>query len=239
LLLLLLATFVAVTVALRLLGLSFTLDGAAFVPAGITLTRANLVATVTLALPLAFEKPEPDLMERPPRDPAAPVLSRFVLARTALVGALMAAGAIGLFVWEYDEALARGVAQDDALAEAQTMAVTTVVMFQIFYLLNCRSLRDSVFRIGLLSNPAVLLGIGALLALQAAFIWLPLLNDVFGSHPLPPADVALAAAVGASIMPVISVEKWLRARRHRATRPAANAWPGGNRRTDDTAHDRR
>ena len=198
----------------------------------------NLVATVTLALPLAFEKPEPDLMERPPRDPAAPVLSRFVLARTALVGALMAAGAIGLFVWEYDEALARGIAQDDALAEAQTMAVTTVVMFQIFYLLNCRSLRDSVFRIGLLSNPAVLLGIGALLALQGAFIWLPLLNDVFGSHPLPPTDVVLAAAVGASIMPVISVEKWLRSRRHRATRPAANAWPGGNRGTEDTAHDR-
>jgi Ca2+-transporting ATPase len=175
----------------------------------------NLVATVALALPLAFEAPEPDLMSRPPRDPSAPVLSRFVLARTALVGGLMAAGAIGLFLWEYDAAIAAGVAADVALAEAQTMAVTTVVMFQAFYLLNCRSLRDSIFRIGVFSNPAVLIGIGVLLLLQAAFIWLPALNRIFGTHPLAPGDVLLAVAVGALILPVISAEKWFRNRRAR------------------------
>jgi magnesium-transporting ATPase (P-type) len=175
----------------------------------------NLVATITLALPLALEAPEPDLMERPPRDPDAPVLSRFVLSRTALVGLLMAAGAIGLFLFEYDGALTRGEDQTAALAEAQTMAVTTVVLFQAFYLLNCRSLRDSIFRIGLFSNPSVLLGIGVLLLLQAAFIYLPLLNDIFGTHPLDPADVALAAAVGAVVLPVVSLEKWFERRRSR------------------------
>jgi Ca2+-transporting ATPase len=184
----------------------------------------NLVATVALALPLAFEAPEPDLMSRSPRDPKAPVLSRFVLARTALVGALMAAGAIGLFLWEYDSALAAGVDQAVALAEAQTMAVTTVVMFQAFYLLNCRSLRDSVFRIGFFSNPSVLIGIGVLVLLQAALIWLPALNTIFGTHPLSPQDVLLAAAVGALILPVISAEKWLRSRRARAAgAPAVRA----------------
>ena len=177
----------------------------------------NLVATIALALPLAFEAPEPDLMERPPRDPDAPVLSRFVLSRTVLVGLLMAAGAIGLFLFEYDGALTRGEDQAAALAEAQTMAVTTVVLFQAFYLLNCRSLRDSIFRIGLFSNPSVLLGIGVLLLLQAAFIYLPLFNDIFGTHPLDPADVALAAAVGAVVLPVVSIEKWYERRR---TRPA-------------------
>jgi Ca2+-transporting ATPase len=181
----------------------------------------NLVATVALALPLAFEAPEPDLMSRPPRDPAAPVLSRFVLTRTALVGILMAAGAIGLFLWEYETAVAAGVEQAVALGEAQTMAVTTVVMFQAFYLLNCRSLRDSIFRIGLFSNPAVLIGIGVLVLLQAAFIWLPALNGIFGTHPLSPGDVLLAAAVGALILPVISAEKWLRSRiARRAMAPA-------------------
>ena len=84
------------------------------------------------------------VFKSPPRDPDAPVLSRFVLSRTALVGLLMAAGAIGLFLFEYDGALARGEDQAAALAEAQTMAVTTVVLFQAFYLLNCRSLRDSI-----------------------------------------------------------------------------------------------
>jgi Ca2+-transporting ATPase len=177
----------------------------------------NLVATIALALPLALEAPEPDLMERPPRDPDAPVLSRFILSRTALVGLLMAAGAIGLFLFEYDGALARGEDQAAALAEAQTMAVTTVVLFQAFYLLNCRSLRDSIFRIGLFSNPSVLLGIGVLLLLQAAFIYLPLLNDIFGTHPLDPADVVLAALVGAIVLPVVSLEKWFERRRTRAT----------------------
>jgi Ca2+-transporting ATPase len=176
----------------------------------------NLVATIALALPLALEAPEPDLMERPPRDPDAPVLSRFVLSRTALVGLLMAAGAIGLFLFEYNGALARGEDQAAALAEAQTMAVTTVVFFQAFYLLNCRSLRDSIFRIGLFSNPSVLFGIGILLLLQAAFIYLPLLNDIFGTHPLDPADVALAALVGAIVLPVVSLEKWFERRRTRA-----------------------
>ena len=46
----------------------------------------NLVAAVTLALPLAFEAMEPDVMRRPPRAPGAPVLSVRGAARTALVG---------------------------------------------------------------------------------------------------------------------------------------------------------
>jgi magnesium-transporting ATPase (P-type) len=176
----------------------------------------NLVATVTLALPLALEAPEPDLMQRGPRDPDAPILSRFVLWRTALVGLLMAAGAIGLFLFEYDGALGRGVDEIAALAEAQTMAVTTVVMFQAFYLLNCRSLRDSIFTIGVFSNPSVLVGIAVLMLLQAAFVYLPILNDIFGTRPLDPQQVALAALVGAIVLPVISFEKWLERRRQRS-----------------------
>jgi magnesium-transporting ATPase (P-type) len=58
----------------------------------------NLVATVSLALPLAFEAPEPGLMGRPPRRPDEPLLSRFVVARTIYVGALMAAIAVVLFL---------------------------------------------------------------------------------------------------------------------------------------------
>src|SRR5690606_15160677 len=52
----------------------------------------NLVATVSLALPLAFEAKEPDIMQRPPRPPNEPVLSKFVIARTLLVAVLMTAG---------------------------------------------------------------------------------------------------------------------------------------------------
>jgi magnesium-transporting ATPase (P-type) len=173
----------------------------------------NLVATVALALPLAFEAPEPDVMRRPPRDPAEPVLSTFVIMRTLLAAVVMTAGAIGLFQWEYGKYLAEGSAETEALAEAQTMAVTTVILFQVFYVLNCRSLRDSILHIGLLSNPWVYVGIAVILALQAAFIFAPPLQAVFGSAPLEAADIALAGLVGALILPIISLEKWLKRKR--------------------------
>jgi Ca2+-transporting ATPase len=148
-------------------------------------------------------------MRRPPRDPKAPVLSRFVIWRTIVAALLMTAGAIGVFVWEYGQYVDAGVAPRMALAEAQTMAVTTVIMFQIFYLLNSRSLRDPLLQIGLMSNPAVYVGIATVLAAQAAFMYLPPLQAVFGSSPLEWDDLLLAAAVGMLITPVIGMEKWL------------------------------
>jgi Ca2+-transporting ATPase len=168
----------------------------------------NLVAAVALALPLAFEAKEPDVMRRPPRDPGAPVLSGFVVMRTLVVAVLMAAGAVGLFLYEY--AAAGGSA--GALAKAQTMAVTTVVMFQIFYLLNCRSLRDSILRIGMFSNLTVFAGIAAILALQALFIYAPFMHAIFGSAPLSAGDVFASVLVGTVILPVVGLEKWLRRR---------------------------
>lgn len=169
----------------------------------------NLVAAVALALPLAFEAKEADLMRRPPRDPRAPVLSRFVVWRTLVVALLMTAGAVGAFLWKFGQYLQAGSAQPLALAQAQTMAVTTVIMFQIFYLQQSRSLRDPLWRIGLFSNPAVYLGVAIVLLAQAAFVYLPQLQAVFGSAPLAWTDLMVAALVGLLIVPLVSLEKWM------------------------------
>jgi magnesium-transporting ATPase (P-type) len=183
----------------------------------------NLVAAVALALPLAFEAREPDVMRRPPRRPDAPLFGAFLAVRTVVVALLMAAGAIGLFLYQFNMEVARGIPFELALREAQTMAVTTVILFQVFYLLNCRSLRDSLLAIGLWSNPTVYLGIGALLLLQAAFVYLPFMNALFGTAPLGP-DAWLEATLAALILvPVISLEKWWRQRRHRRATEAPAA----------------
>jgi Ca2+-transporting ATPase len=172
----------------------------------------NLVAAVALALPLGLEVMEPSVMDRPPRPPDAPVLSPFVLARTVFVALLMAAGAIGLFLLEYGGLAApEGEAID--YAEAQTTAVTTVVLFQIFYLLNCRSLTDPLGKIGFFSNPWIFAGIAAILILQLGFVYLPFMNALFGSAPLDATAWLEAAAVGFLIMPIIGLEKWWRRRR--------------------------
>jgi magnesium-transporting ATPase (P-type) len=173
----------------------------------------NLVASVALALPLAFERREPDAMRRPPRRPDAPLLGRFVLTRTVVAGLLMTAGSVGLFLMEFAKGLGAGEPPTQALHEAQTMAVTAVIMFQVFYVLECRSLTSSLFRIGLLSNPVIFAGIGAVLALQAAFIYAPPLQSLFETMPLSARDVGLSALAGALILPVLSLEKWLEGRR--------------------------
>jgi len=180
----------------------------------------NLVATVALALPLAFETRERNVMQRPPRSPKEPVLSGFVIVRTFVVATLMCVGATGLFYQEYFRELPlvgtpghESLTEAIVLAEAQTMAVTTVILFQIFYLLNCRSLRHSLRSLGIFSNKTIFVGIGALLALQAAFIYAPLMQAIFGSAPLMPLDLLWAALVGAIILPVISIEKWIHKRR--------------------------
>ena len=125
----------------------------------------NLIVAVALALPLALEAPEPDVMTRPPRDPAVPLLDRPLLVRTLVVSATLTAVALGLF------AVAR--AEDLSLERAQTVAVTGAVLLQALYLITCRSLTRPNRELGHFSNPSVYWGIGAVLALQALFVYAP------------------------------------------------------------------
>ena len=176
----------------------------------------NLVAAVALALPLSFEAMEANVMRRPPRPPDAPVMSPFVIRRTILVALLMTAGALTVFLLEQPAAdRAGGAGRGYALA--QTQAVTTVIFFQIFYLLNCRSFTEPFFRMGLTSNPWIFVGIGVILVLQAGFVHLPFMHVIFRSAPLDARGWLEAAAVGALIMPVVGLEKWWQRRRAAAS----------------------
>jgi calcium-translocating P-type ATPase len=146
----------------------------------------NLVATVTLALPLAFEARDPRAMLRGPRPPDARLVDGEMLRRTALVATAMAAGAIVLFEI--------GRSGDEGTAEAQTLAVTGIAFFQCLYLLACRNPGGRVRDIGWLSNRWVYVGIGGLLVLQAAFVYLPFMHELFGTASLDAGELALAAA---------------------------------------------
>jgi magnesium-transporting ATPase (P-type) len=167
----------------------------------------NLVAAIALALPLAFEVKEPNVMNRPPRKPDEPLFNWFITFRVFFVSVLMTIGTIVLFKWEYNTALANGISSIEALPKAQTIAVTFVIMFQIFYMINCRSLKDSVFKIGFFSNGTVFIGIASILALQALFIYTPFFQHVFGTTALGLKDVLLTVGVGFLIFPIIWIEK--------------------------------
>ncbi|EHN12521.1 putative cation-transporting ATPase F [Patulibacter medicamentivorans] len=190
-------------------------DGQPLLPiAPVQVLWINLVATVSLALPLAFEAREHGLMARPPRPPDERLLSPFVTVRTIYVGVLLAAVAIALFLLSLDAPAGRPPAAAD-LARAQTLAVTSIAFFQIFYLLLCRSSTGAGR--GLRANPAILIGIAALLVLHAGFVHLPVMHGLFGSTGLDAGEWLLAAAAGAVVVPVVTLEKaWRRRRLARA-----------------------
>lgn len=167
----------------------------------------NLITAVALTVPLAFEAMEPDIMRRKPRETGKPILSGFILFRIVLVSLIMAGGTIALFLWKYHQ---ESGSSGDIIAKAQTMAVTSMVLFQVFYLFNCRSLTHSAARLGLFSNLYIYFGAAAVLLAQAGFVYLPFMHDWFHVAPLSLSDWCLCALVAFSILVIIAAEKWVR-----------------------------
>ncbi len=165
----------------------------------------NMVTVAVLGLVLALEPSEPGIMQRPPRDPEAPILTPALLQRILLVGALILIGAFGLFEWERQ----RGT----SLEVARTVAVNLVVFVELFYLFNSRSLTRSPFQIGLFSNRWLWLGVGGMILLQAAFTYLPFMQTIFSSAPLGWSEWGRVLAFGVLSFGIVEIEKWLRARR--------------------------
>jgi len=167
----------------------------------------NMTTAVLLGLALAFEPREQGIMHRLPRTPDTAILSGELIFRIVLVGLLLLMGSFGLFEW----ALYQGASE----AEARTIAVNVFAVGQSFYLLNCRSLRFSMFRLGLFSNPWIWGGIAAMTVVQLLFTYSPLMNRLFHTAPISIMDWVHILAVGLVIYLVIGAEKTLR--RHRET----------------------
>jgi magnesium-transporting ATPase (P-type) len=136
----------------------------------------NMTTAILLGLMLVFEPKEHQIMSRPPRDPKTPILTGWLQFRILLVSLVMLVGCFALFYWE----LQRGA----SVTESRTVAVNLFVMIELFYLFNCRSFTRSMFAIGLFSNPWVIFGSLAMVALQLAFTYLPAMNALFHSAPI-------------------------------------------------------
>jgi len=160
----------------------------------------NMATSSTLGLALAFESPESDVMQRPPRDPAESLLSWFFVWRIMMVSVLMMAGALGLFLWE----LNRGA----DLNTARTMAVSAVVVTEMFYLFNSRYILKSVLsREGLSGNPYVFVVIAACAVLQIAYVHAQPLQAVFHSTHLMLEEWIKVIMVGMTIFAIAETEK--------------------------------
>ncbi len=177
----------------------------------------NMVTAVTLALALAFEAGEPGLMQRPPRPPGGSILDREFLQRLVMVSVLMGGATVLMFLWTE--------ASGHSLEFARTVALTTLVVAEVFYLFNARYLRAPSWPpAGVVGNRGVWVAIGVLAVLQLGFVYAPFMNTAFGSEPLALGDWLIPAIIGAAIFVVVEIEKAIVTRRSALTaEPALTA----------------
>ena len=173
----------------------------------------NMATSITLAFGLAFEPAEPGMMQRPPRDPAKSILDGFAIWRIAFVGLLFT---ISAFIIE--KSLIAAGRDPDFI---RTVILQTLVTAQWTYLFNCRlqdrfPLTPSMFRNKALWLVTILLGL-----LQCALIYLPAMNRIFGTVPLPATYWTLTLVAAAVLFCVVEIEKLvLRTWRARVGAPA-------------------
>ncbi|MCF6188577.1 MAG: cation-transporting P-type ATPase [Desulfobulbaceae bacterium] len=165
----------------------------------------NMTTAGFLGLMLAFEPKEPGIMERMPRNPDTPILTRELITRILLVGTLLLIGAFGLFKLER--------AQGASIEYARTVAVNAFVVMELFYLFNCRSLSRSIFRLGLFTNMWVFGGATVMLLMQIAYTYLPFMNRLFQSTAIGTESWARIVVAGFITYLLVEAEKKIRSSR--------------------------
>jgi P-type Ca2+ transporter type 2C len=160
----------------------------------------NLVTDGLPALALGVEPAEEDVMRRPPRPPNEHVLARGLGIHVLWVGLLMAVLCLGTGyrLWSVGD------------PHWQTMLFTTLTFSQMAHVLAIRSERQSLFHIGLFSNPAMAGAVLLTFLLQFALVYVPFLQQIFRTAPLPPSELALAIGVSSLVFVAVELEKRFR-----------------------------
>lgn len=168
----------------------------------------NMITAVTLALSLAFEPPEAKIMQQLPRNPKEPILSPFLIWRILFVSSIMVLGTFGIFLWDRLHHV--------SIEYARTVSVNTLVMFEIFYLLNTRFLRTSVFtRKGFTGNRYIYIAIGSVIIAQLFFTYTPFMQHLFGVKGLKPVEWIYIIIITFSVFVLVEIEKLILQKRER------------------------
>jgi calcium-translocating P-type ATPase len=197
--------------------------GAVPLPLTVVLILAIDLGTETLpALALGRERAEPDIMQRPPRPRRERLITGSLLRRAwLLMGSLSAILALAMYFavlydagWHAGADVAVGSPLHHAYLQATTATFATIVACQIGTAFAARTERAALRTIGVFSNRLPLVGIASELVFAALLIYVPLLQDVFGTAPLPLWVVALLVPCPILVWGADEVFRWLRRRAH-------------------------
>jgi Ca2+-transporting ATPase len=210
-----------------LLGLT-SVDPGLFLPLlAAQLLWINLVTDGPPALALGIDPKDPDVMQREPRRRGTGVLTTHDWWRLAGVGAVMMAGTLAVLDAYYPGGLftlfATGTAPNAAdETHARTMAFTTLMLFQLFNVFNCRSAWRSAFA-GLFDNRWLLGAIILSLLTHVLVVYVPFLQNAFHTVALSAFDWAVATAVASTLLVAMESVKLAMRAQHRAAFPAPQA----------------
>jgi Ca2+-transporting ATPase len=163
----------------------------------------NLVTDGAPALALGVDPAEPRLMQRPPRPAHERVITPHMWGGIFVVGGIMAAGTLYVLDASLPGGLVEGVGN---LRYAQTMAFTTLTLFQLFNVFNARSDEESALR-GLFSNRWLLAALALSVTLQILVVYTPFLQRAFSTESLTLSDWLRCTAVASSVLWLRELEK--------------------------------
>ena len=159
----------------------------------------NLVTDGLPGLAFASEPAEPGVMQRSPRPPDESIFAHGMWQHIVWVGLFVGGISIAAMAW----AIAREVDY------WQTVVFTVLTVSQLFHSLAVRSDTESLFRIGLLTNLPMLGAVILTFTLHMTVVYLPALNEIFHTQPLPLYDLMVCLLLSSLVLIAVETEKWL------------------------------
>ena len=158
--------------------------------------------TVTIqSIGLGYSKPAAGLMERPPRPPGQPILSRGLITWLACAGLVIAASTLSVISWAEHE---------HTLAIARTMGVVTFSLLNLFFSIEAKDERQSAFSLDTFSDRTFIITTGVSFFLLVMSTVLPPFQAVLKTTTLDVRQWLICTAVALSIIAAAEIRKAMR-----------------------------
>ena len=160
---------------------------------------------------LAFEPAEGNVLLRPPRPPSERIFDRLMLERTILSALVMSIVGLAAFHWMLEYA-------DWSVEASRNALLLLVVFFENMHVGNARSEVASIFRLSPLRSPILLTGVLLALGVHVLAMYMPWLQRVLGTSPIPVPHVVLLAGIALTVVLAMELHKVYWNRYHGALR---------------------
>ena len=161
----------------------------------------NMSTAILLGLMLVFEPQEENIMQRKPRNPQEPILTKAIITQMLVVGFYMLIASYAMF--EY------AIVKGHTIEYARTVAVNIFVFTELFYLFSCKELEKSVFKTNIMNNKLLLLGVALMSLIQVTFTHASFMNSMFKSEALDLMTWIEVLAIGASVLFVVEIKRFI------------------------------